>query len=741
MMFYAHSTNDISKQNWQTLQDHLLQVANLCQIHADKFGAGSAGKLAGLLHDLGKYSAEFQARLLGGKSVDHSTAGAVEVINLSPTGQKLVVELLAYVIAGHHTGLPDKLGNRSLFERLKTVLPEYNDVWRKELTVQVEDLLPQFKWERVNLAFQFSVLGRMLFSCLIDADRRDTENFYANVEGREVDRVWPKLPLIVDALIASFNVYMANKSRIAENTDVNRLRSEILTHVRGKASETSGLFTLTVPTGGGKTLASLAFALDHAKIHCKERIIYAIPFTSIIDQTATIFRDVLGDEVILEHHSALEEEKDKPREGKSKLQLAMEDWAAPVVITTNVQLFESLFANRTSRCRKLHNLANSIIILDEAQTIPPGLLRPCVAMLDELARNYGVTIVLCTATQPALAAPDFVGGFAQDAIRELAPDPTHLYSQLKRVSVHHAGILTNENLIAALHQSPQALVIVNSRKHALELFQQAKKAGISDVIHLTTRQYAAHRRKILAGLRDRLENKQPCRVIATSLVEAGVDLDFPLVWRSEAGLEQIAQAAGRCNREGKNASDTSIVTVFKPADYQPPHEVKQLAEAAGRVMKRHDDMLSLEAIRDYFNEVYWVKGDNLDKYKVLEKFITTLTETNFAYRTVAEDFKMIESGMVAVIIAHDDKAKAAIAELTCNPNVNVGAVARQLQTCLVQVPPKARAILVANDHVKFIAPERFGDQFAVLQADHLYKDEIGLIWEDADYIAAENSII
>ncbi len=745
MIFYAHSTDDISKSNWQTLQDHLVGVSSLCQNHADKFGAGKAARLAGLLHDLGKYTPEFQARLVGGKSVDHATAGAVEVVKSASSGQDhLIAELIAYVVAGHHTGLPDKTnGESSLSERLLKRLPDCAAVWRKELTLETNDLLPNFKWERANLAFQFSVWGRMLFSCLIDADRRDTESFYTKIEGREVDRVWPKLPDIVEGLIASLDAHMETKIFKREISPVNSLRTEILTHVRGKASEKSGLFTLTVPTGGGKTLASLAFALDHARAHGMERIIYAIPFTSIIDQTAAVFREVIGNDVILEHHSALEEEQDKHREGKSKLQLAMEDWAAPIVVTTNVQLFESLFANRTSRARKLHNLANSIIILDEAQTIPLPLLRPCVAMLDELARNYGVTIVLCTATQPALAAPDFIGGFAEESVRELAPDPANLYEQLQRVTVLHAGVLSNDDLLTALHQSPQALVIVNSRKHALELFQQARDAGISDVFHLTTRQYAAHRRKNLAGVRDRLENKQPCRVIATSLVEAGVDLDFPAVWRAEAGLEQIAQAAGRCNREGRNAADKSIVTVFKPAEHQPPQEIKQLADAAGRVMMRHKDMLSLNAIQDYFKEVYWQKGDKLDKHKVLEKFIMSprTGETNFAFRTVAEQFRMIESGMVAVIVARDKKAKAAIAELERNPNANPGAIARRLQPFLVQVPPKARAILVANGNVKFIAADRCADQFAVLQNDSLYKDEIGLIWENADYLAEEDSFI
>ena len=324
------------------------------------------------------------------------------------------------------------------------------------------------------------------------------------------------------------------------------LRAEILDHVRSRAGDPPGLFTLTVPTGGGKTLASLGFALDHAKAHGLDRIVYAIPFTSIIDQTAAIFRDVLGDDIVLEHHSAIEdEEPDAPRECGSakaadKLKLAMEDWAAPVVVTTNVQLFESLFAARTSRCRKLHNLAGAVIILDEAQTIPLPLLAPCVAALDELARNYRCTIVLCTATQPALDAKvqrrlaTHPAGLPL-AGRELAPDPARLVGEARARQAVHGGEMDDATLVAALARTDQGLVIVNSRTHALALYRAAHAAGLDGVVHLTTRQYAAHRREILEKVRQLLEASAPCRLIATSLVEAGVDLDFPRVWRAEAG--------------------------------------------------------------------------------------------------------------------------------------------------------------------------------------------------------------
>ena len=742
--YFAHSTKQLQKGDWQPLRDHLVAVAELAAGRGAKFRAEKAGGLAGLLHDIGKYTDGFQRRLSGGASVDHASAGAQQIRELARSGEdRLMAELVAYAIAGHHTGLPDREGGEGcLSERLAKKLDSCDPVWRTEITPDASGLLPGFKWLEEKKSFQFGVLGRMIFSCLIDADRRDTEAFYARTEGRSVDRSWAALPAIVDGLIAAFDRYMAATTAKAASTPVNALRAEVLSHVRGMATLPQGLFTLTVPTGGGKTLASLGFALDHAKTHGLDRIVYAIPFTSIIDQTAAIFRAVLGPDHILEHHSAIEEERATPREGRDKLQLAMEDWAAPIVVTTNVQLFESLFANRTSRCRKLHNLARSVIVLDEAQTIPLPVLRPCIAMLDELARNYGTSIVLCTATQPALAAPKFEGGFAPEAIRELAPDPHRLHRQLKRVTVRHAGELNDDELVIALKSASQALVIVNSRAHALALYRMAAGAGLDGVIHLTTRQYAAHRRVILDDVRKRLKAGEPCRLIATSLVEAGVDLDFPAVWRAEAGLDQIAQAAGRCNREGGRDPAHSIVTVFRAVDHKPPREIELLAGDMGRIAGKHEeDLLSLDALRDYFGEVYWRKGERLDAGKVLvDKFRMDRTGTGFAYRTVAENFRLIESGMLPVIIARNEMAQESIKGLSC-PNANAGKAARELQTFIVQVPPKARSLLISNGHVRFVEQKSFNDQFAVLITDSLYTDTIGLLWENADYIALENGII
>jgi CRISPR-associated endonuclease/helicase Cas3 len=760
---YAHSTDDESRSDWQVLCEHLNDTAKRAEQFGSRLGIAKAARLAGLLHDLGKYNANFQARLAGAKErVDHSTAGAAIIRRLGKGDDKIVAELIAYAIAGHHAGLPDKHGPSSstVEQRVKAFSEDTLDpAWMKEITPDPTGLLPGFCWrgdEKARLAFQVGFLGRMIFSCLVDADFKDTEQFYARIDGRIIDREWPRLQDILLGLIDRFDNYMSQKR--TTKTSLNRLRSEILDHVRSRAGDSPGLFTMTVPTGGGKTLASLGFALDHAKMHGHERIIYAIPFTSIIDQTASIFRKVLGRDHILEHHSAIEDEAsptapreaDSTRAERDKLKLAMEDWAAPIIVTTNVQLFESLFAARTSRSRKLHNIARSVIILDEAQTLPRPLLTPCAQALDELARNYRCSIVLCTATQPALDVEKFKaarpGGPSHPAGlplagRELAPDPARLSEQLKRVRLVHGGDMDDAALVAALARTEQALVIVNTRKHALALYRAATAASLDGVVHLTTRQYPAHRRRILENVRKMLKAKAPCRLIATSLVEAGVDLDFPTGWRAETGLDQVAQAAGRINREGERSRDESVLTIFRSPDNPPPPEIKGLGGDMSRVMNKHAELLSPAAMDDFFAEVYWRFGpEGLDRKFILKDFRIGSGETDFSYRSVAEKFRMIESGMVPVIIATNPVVREALKDLG-NPLIPTGAIARRSQAYLVQVPPRARARLIECGHVTFMEKSLRGEQFAFLLTKSLYDQEVGLLWEDAEYLATEGLVI
>lgn len=753
MQYYAHSAKLDDKSDWQLLKDHSFAVAKLAAKFATPFGLDRAARLAGLLHDLGKYTAGFQHRLEGGKvAIEHSTAGAAHVLGLAKPGTEdfLMAQLVAYCILGHHAGLPDRMksdgcfdGRLTRFAADKRLVPD--NTWRNEIEIDATRLLPEsFRRaeDKTTAYFQFAFMARMIFSCLVDADFNDTERFYTGIGGPQRDREWSSLQSMLPHFIHAFDSHMDGKKRVG--SDLNQLRGDILAHVRAKAGETRGLFTLTVPTGGGKTLASLGFALDHAKVHGHTRIIYAIPFTSIIDQTASIFGSVLGDEHVLEHHSAIDEEKeggkDKRWTSSDKLKLAMEDWAAPVVVTTNVQFFESLFARKTSRARKLHNIANSVIILDEAQTIPRPLLKPCIRVLDELTLNYGCSIVLCTATQPALDKDKLDGGLAL-AGRELAPDPVGLSTKLRRADIVRAGSMTNADLIAALRDTPQALVIVNSRKHALDLYRDAMVAGLDGLVHLTTRQYARHRQEILKVVRTRLKDGTSVRVIATSLIEAGVDVDFPRVWRAEAGLDQIIQAAGRCNREGKRARAESLVTVFSAPDYPPPRETKALVDDTGRALAAETDLMSLSAVERYFGEVYWRVGDKLDAKKIGGMFgFSGRRGAEFQFREAAEAFHMIESGMLPVVVRRDETSEQAVKELGI-ADIPSGQLARRLQGYIVQVPPRARELLLTNGHVAFERPDLRADQFAVLKTTSLYTADVGLLWEDAAYLAADDLII
>lgn len=439
MKFFAHSTDNVDQSDWQTLESHLSAVGDLAAKRAAAFESAALGRTAGLLHDLGKYTEEFQQRLKGEyPRVDHATWGA----RIACERYGALGKLLAYGIAGHHAGLAngrDSEKRRCLADRLKAELPQLAPTWQREIELPPVEALgapERFKPHPDRPQFQLGFLARMIFSCLVDADYIDTELFYKNVSGERNlrDGRYPELVELRGRLDQYF-------CRFEADTPVNELRAEILQRVRGNALREPGLFSLTVPTGGGKTLASLAFALDHAIQHGLRRVIYVIPFTSIVEQNAAVFREAfgeLGELAVLEHHSAFFDDNKNSPEARDKLKLAMENWDAPIVVTTAVQFFESLFADRPSRCRKVHNIAASVVILDEAQVLPLKLLRPCVAALDELALNYRSSIVLCTATQPALKAPDFHAGL--ENVRELAPEPERVFRELERVRIRHVGL-------------------------------------------------------------------------------------------------------------------------------------------------------------------------------------------------------------------------------------------------------------------------------------------------------------
>ena len=741
--YYAHSNGSPGRKDWHALSAHLEDTGARAAKFLEPTGCANLARAAGLLHDIGKYTPQFQSRLAGDtRRVNHSTAGAR--IAIDRYGPKLG-KVLAFCIAGHHTGLANGVdGDRvtALTDRLCEVIPAVDPIWKREITLP-QGATPSIRpRDDTTVGFSAALLVRMVFSALVDADFLDTEAYFASLQDREPLR--GRHPALAE-LVARLDAHLVELMAGAPVSEANKLRREVLSHVRGKAVEVPGLFTLTVPTGGGKTLTSLTFALDHAVYHGLARVIYVIPYTSIIEQTAAVFRDALrsvDDEAdfVVEHHSTFDEDRIGKREAKDKLRLAMENWDAPIIVTTAVQFFESLFANRSSRCRKLHNIANSVVILDEAQTLPLKLLRPCVAVLDELARNWRTSIVLCTATQPALGEADgFRDGFQH--LRELSPEPQRLFQTLKRTRIRDHGEMDDATLTKRLSEWQQALCIVNTRRHARELYELL--ADIEGAVHLTTLMCARHRREKLEMVNLRLKEGAPVRLVATSLVEAGVDVDFPVVWRAEAGLESIIQAAGRCNREGHQ--DHGDVFVFTPSDGEgrkPPAEVTQFADAARSVMRHHDDPMSLDAINAYFRELYWNKGDDaLDAKGILRLFRERRTSLDFPFETVAREFRLIETTMVPVIVPYqgtngDDETVASLLD-ELNRAERPGGIARRLQPYVVQIPPSVRVALLAVGAAEVVRKESFSEQFVVLANSDLYDKDVGLTWEDPTFRKAE----
>lgn len=744
-LIFAHSLDNQAEAAWELLLDHARAVGDRAADFADAFGAAEAARLAGYLHDVGKVSAAFQAYIRkNGPSPDHSTAGAklVETI-FRQAPEQLFARLVAFAIAGHHAGLAD---GPDLIERLARPVPDFS-AWASVTPPLPAQIMPHLvRSGNASPGYRLAFLGRMLFSCLVDADFLATEEYYATAEGRPPPARGGHTPL--GELRQRLDRHLAGFA--GAQGWVNERRAEILAHARAKAALAPGLFTMTVPTGGGKTLASLAFALDHAIAHGLDRVVYVIPYTSIIEQTAAVFRAALGDDDVLEHTGtvdwdaqAKERDDEGARDALAKLRRAAENWDVPVVVTTAVQFFESLHANRPSRCRKLHRLAKSVIVLDEAQTLPLPLLKPCLAAIDTLAGSYGASVVLCTATQPAVTQQAGFkaerGGLDIPPERELAPDPEALYRDFRRVRVVHAGARTDAELAEHVAARDQLLCIVNSRKHAQALYALIR--DLPGARHLTTLMCPAHRRLVLAGVRRALKDKQPIRLVATSLIEAGVDVDFPEVWRAENGLDSIAQAAGRCNREGRRAEATLFV--FGAADHEPPKQFNQQIGAMAAALRRHaDDPLGLEAVRTYFGQLYWTKGDALldaatlpggGAFPILKRLNDSQSFTNppeTPYASVAAAFRMIDDIQRAVIVpwrgGDDPEAVPRLAARLLQLQPPSRDVLRELQQYTVTIPERLCREMLANGAIQAIAAETYGDRFMLVQSSGLYSEETGL---------------
>lgn len=629
--FLAHIAEDGRKQ---TVQAHLDGTAERSAAFASDFGAEDFGRLVGQAHDIGKTSLSFQKRLDGGPKVNHSTAGAIECAKMD--------ELLsACCVIGHHGGLPDfgnlvtdQPGDPTFVGRLKRGIqgdiPPYT--WNGRLPEVLPE--PDFR----NDDYLRSLWTRMLYSCLVDADYLDTEEFMSGGNIRQVK--YDSLPVLLDRLEQHIAGYFPPKS------ELNRSRCQILQNCLDAGSGAKGIYTLTVPTGGGKTVSSLAFALRHAVKNNMRRIIYVIPYTSIIEQNAEVFRRILGDRNVVEHHSgATFDSEEETNDAKSLQRLAAENWDAPVIVTTAVQFFESLYANRPSKCRKLHNIANSVIIFDEAQMLPTSHLKPCVGVIAHLVAHFGATAVLCTATQPVLN--DLIESFVPGIhATEICPNVFELYEQFRRVTFRNAGALSNEALADELSAHSQVLCIVNTRKAAQEIFQKLTGEGN---FHLSTLMCPVHRNTILQTIRERLTEGLPCRVVSTSLIEAGVDVDFPAVYREMAGLDSILQAAGRCNRNGKRSADQSVVTVFT-GEMPAPKLFRINIGAAVEALAGGRDPGDPESVHRYFTAYRSLVGTNLDKANVVTHLRNGISGCSLPFETVAKEFHLIDQASKTVYI-------------------------------------------------------------------------------------------
>ena len=638
MNYIAHKRSETDKKE-QPLLEHLKNVSELSENFAECLNLSDYAEIIGMLHDIGKYSSRFQQRINGDDKirVDHSTSGAHEAFK-----RKLL--MASFCIAGHHGGIPDigaasdRDEDSTLRGRLKKRTEDYS-FWVNEVEQSIfKPINEPFTKDRLPYTF----ILRFLFSCLVDADYLDTENFMSN--GAVSRDSGDELPFLLNLL----NKYIDKwKNPIGK---LNILRTQMLNEcieVGRKSSDK--LFTLTVPTGGGKTISSMAFALNYAVKHRKKRIIYVIPYTSIIEQNAEVFRKIFGMKNVLENHSNLNIDR-YDDETKVQMMLAAENWDSPIVVTTAVQFFESLFSNKPSKCRKIHNIADSVVIFDEAQMLPLDYLLPCATAIRQLAENYNSAVVLCTATQPNFQSIlNLTDKKNELQLTEICKSAQNLTDEFKRVNFKFDGKLEDDEIAMELMQCNQVLCIVNKKAHALKIYSVLGES--EENFHLSTYMYPAHRKKVLETIRKRLAENKACRVVSTSLIEAGVDIDFPTVYRAISGIDSILQAGGRCNRENKRNATESVVHIFNTDEILSYQQTN--TDVALEVINKYGDKIYLpEAIKMYFENLYYYR--DIDKtHKVFDKNGIIKNLANLEFESVARKFKMIENDTKAIYICTD----------------------------------------------------------------------------------------
>lgn len=661
--YWAHTPRkDDPKRQPHLLTEHTIAVANLAKTFAQSYGSELAYWL-GIYHDFGKANPAFQKYLKTGAnkqdSVPHAIWGASLLYNQLVQQKKLWQVSLP--ILGHHAGLHNSGTASSEMTRFRQQSPTADEQMKAfaALLQHPPDKpslkIPDFKSDPYHKEFWL----RMVFSALVDADYLDTEEHFDPQKGQFRGK-WPTVSELWQRFELGRTGYL-EKNKKTSSPKVTRVRTEVyqscLTKAALRVKDGNNVFRLTVPTGGGKTLSGLAFALRHAQANNLERVIFAVPYTSITTQTAKVYREVLGDDAILEHHSAIpvpDNAKDYQDGDTLRRQLASENWDASLVVTTTVQLFESLLARKPSKCRKLHNIANSVIVLDEAQTLPPELLKPTLNVLRLLVDHFGVSVVFCTATQPAFAESRYLEDFKDKKPIEIVENYAEHFELLKRVEyIRRPGKPDWPELAQEIVSLPQkqVLVVLNSRKNALALLQaiQATEAlERTDIFHLSTLLCGAHRQKVLDEVSRRLgeKAKPPVILVSTQVVEAGVDLDFPVVYRAMGPLDRIVQAAGRCNREGGLVGESGKVIIFEPAEGTAPKRFYK------RGMEKTEFLLQSFSVNDfhkpdlhklYFQRLYDDDPKKLDEDKIQDD------RQELLFEEVARKYKFIEETASVVV--------------------------------------------------------------------------------------------
>lgn len=819
MGFIAH-VRDTGEQ--QSLLDHLRGVGDKASKNAAKIGLGAHGELIGLLHDLGKYSETFQAYLksatnilnqdededfvdadrLKGK-IDHSTAGAQLVWRELSDAQKrgplgpAVGQMLAICIASHHSGLIDCLtsdkqsfgedaftrrilkdDSRSHFteawgkadseirERVETLLAESSLITELEaLLRQIIESSPLRSYNSVIAQQQIGLLTRYLFSCLIDADRLDTAMFERpHTRVNRLQGNYAKWTTLIERI-------EQHLAELSPRTSIDYLRHDISRHCLDGAIRERGIYTLTVPTGGGKTLASLRFALHHAKQHKLERIIYVVPFTSIIDQNAEVARDILdpketatSGQVVLEHHSNLTPEAQGWRE-----KILTENWDAPVIYTTMVQFLETLFGAGTRGARRMHQLAQSVLIFDEIQSLPIKCVHLFNNAINFLVQHCGSSALLCTATQPLLNSVDTSNGAIRLNINaELIPDHRALFSNLKRVEIinrHKPGGWSQEDVARlAIEEASNAgscLVIVNTKKAAQNLYRLSRDSCSIPIFHLSTSLCPAHRKEILREVRERLSRRQSLLCVSTQLIEAGVDIDFGAVIRYAAGLDSIAQAAGRCNRNGRNPMGRLHIINPREEDESLNKliDIQIGRDSANQVLdeysrdpgKFQNDVIGPDAMERYYRYYFFSRKDDMS-YKVPAATLghddtllnllscNSLAFTKYrkqrrqdpslflrqSFKAAAQAFHAIDAPAQGIIVPHGEVGRQLINELCSAFDVERQYnLLRRAQQFTVNVFPHELAKL---QNEQAVYPVQAGTQIFHL-ASRCYSPEFGLVTE------------